>query len=149
MFDLAVIHHCDPVAEHKGVLLVMGHKDGGDAEADEQTMYLGANLDPKGGIKVREWLVEKEHCGARRKRSGQCDALLLAARKRCGLSVGESFEASSPPEQCSNVEITRLMGRPAFIRRDSAAVRPSPAAAAASSSMVSSRAGKVQRSAPR
>ena len=63
LFDPAMVHHRDTVAEHEGLLLVVRDEHGRDAEFAEETVHLGPHLDTKRGVEVRERFVEQDRRG--------------------------------------------------------------------------------------
>ena len=80
LFDAAGRDHRHLVAEHEGLVLVVGHEDRGDAEADQQLVDLGSHLRSQRGVEVREGLVEQEDRGPRRDGAGEGHTLAAARR---------------------------------------------------------------------
>jgi hypothetical protein len=73
----AVLQYRNAVAHRHGLDLVVGHVDGGNAEAGLQRRNLGARRDAELGVEVRERLVHQEDLGERTM------ARPMATRCRC------------------------------------------------------------------
>jgi hypothetical protein len=52
LHDSTVAHHGDFVTEYEGLFLIVGHEDGGDLQFVQESMDLGADLDPKRAVKI-------------------------------------------------------------------------------------------------
>jgi hypothetical protein len=82
LFELPVVHHRDPVGDAHRLLLVVGHRDGGDSGRLQDAPDLLAHLHPEVDVQVRERLVEQEQPGLGRERPCERDPLLLAPGER-------------------------------------------------------------------
>ena len=79
LLQLAVVKNGYPVGHGHGFFLVVGHIDGGDAEA---LLYLAdffAHGHAQFGVQVGQGLVHEQHVGADDQGAGQGHALLLPA----------------------------------------------------------------------
>ena len=79
MFNSPVQQKRDPVCDRQGFALVVGDKDGGDAQtllqfADEQTHFAAQVF-----VERRERLVEQQHARFSDQGTGERDALFLPA----------------------------------------------------------------------
>ncbi len=82
-----VVHDRDAVGHGKGLFLVVGHKDKGDAELALQVFEVALHLFAQFEIQGAEGFVQQEHGRPVDKGAGQGHALLLSA----GQSVGHAF----------------------------------------------------------
>ena len=90
-----VVHHDDPVGERERLVVVVGHEQDREAEADEERAQLGDEPLAERAVERAERLVEHEQARRGRERAGERDALLLAARELgdpAVLEAGESDE---------------------------------------------------------
>src|SRR4029077_11063788 len=72
-------HDDDTIAESHRFDLIVGHVDGGGAEAIVDLLDLHPHLDAQLGVEVGKWLVEQEHLRMPNDGAAQSDALSLAA----------------------------------------------------------------------
>ncbi len=86
-------HHRHAVSERERLGLIVRHVDGGQPELVEQLRQLVEQPVAQPPVERPERLVEEKHAWFGGERSGQCDALLLAARERSDRAVLESGEA--------------------------------------------------------
>ncbi len=77
LVQVPAVQHRDAVGEGERLFLLVGYEYGGDAEAFDQRPQLAARTLPQRRIEVREGLVEQQHAGLGRERTGQRDPLLL------------------------------------------------------------------------
>ena len=105
LLDPTLPHHRDLVAEDERLVLIVGDEHRGDADVAEDSGDLGADVDAQAGVERRERFVEEENRRIGGERSGERDALLLAAGQGVGQSVAEpdevdqleQFVDSAPP----------------------------------------------------
>ena len=116
-------HHRHPVAEGHRLGLVVGHVDGGGAEALLDPRDLGAHLHAQLRVEVRQRLVHQERRRVAHDRAAHRHALALAAGEVGGLAVevlGRGRASSRPPRpSCrSPTESTfaSLSAKPMFSR---------------------------------
>ncbi len=97
--DPAALHDEDPVTHAEGLILIVGHEIGGDAEPPLKRL----EPDPRAlfqlCVEVREWLIEQQNVGTVSDRSRECDTLLLAAGQligvaRCELPISTNSRTS-------------------------------------------------------
>ncbi len=81
LFDIALVHHHQPVGQRHGLHLIMGDEDGGGGKALVQLADFGAHGDTQLGVEVGERLVEQEDLRFADDRAGHGDALALATGK--------------------------------------------------------------------
>src|SRR6185295_16486910 len=72
--------------------LIMGHIDGGRAELALQSADLGAHLDAKLRVEVRQRLVHQERRWLANDCSAHRDSLTLATGELTGLAIKHGFE---------------------------------------------------------
>ncbi len=88
LLDLAARHDGDPVRDRERLVLVVGHEHGRDADALLDLPDVLAHAHAQLRVEVRERLVEEQQLRLEHERSGERDALLLAAgdarRDSCG-----------------------------------------------------------------
>jgi len=89
LLDLAVVHDDDLVGELERLLLVVRHEEAGDAQLPVKLVEPVPQLLADACVEGAEWFVEQEHLRARRERTGQGDALALAAGELVRVSVRE------------------------------------------------------------
>ena len=87
LVDDAALHDNDPVGDGHGLGLVVRDVNGRDARLLLDAAHLGAHLNAKLGVKVREGLVEEQDRGLDDQGTRQRNALLLAARELVGHTV--------------------------------------------------------------
>ena len=87
MLKNTVFEHRDTVTHGEGFCLVVGHIDGGDAEATLQGRNLGSGLNAQFCIQVRQWLVHQEHLRFTHDSATHGYALALSTRECFGLPV--------------------------------------------------------------
>ena len=87
LLDLAFVHHRDAVGHTQGLLLVVGDKNKGDAEAFLQVFQLGAHLRAQLGIEGGERFVEQKNLRFANNGPRQSDALALSAGQLRRLAV--------------------------------------------------------------
>ena len=93
LVDPPVHDHPDPVGQRRGVLEVVGHQQGGEAQLPEEIEQLGAHLRARVGVEGGERLVEEQHGRVARHGPGQAHALALAARQAPRPRVGQVGDA--------------------------------------------------------
>ena len=91
--DAAVVHDDHPVGERERLVVVVGHEDDRQPEADEQRSQLGDEPVAQRAVERAERLVEHEEPGRGRERAGERDALLLTARQFGDPAVLEALES--------------------------------------------------------
>ncbi len=79
LLHLAVLHHHQPVGDRERLLLVVGHHDGGEAEAALQLANLHPDLGAELGVEVGERLVQQQDLRLDHQGAGERHPLLLAA----------------------------------------------------------------------
>ena len=79
----------DPLGQRRGVLEVVGHQHGREAQAVEQLAQLRANAGSRVCVERGERLVEEEHSRIARERPGKGNPLALAARELAHARLGE------------------------------------------------------------
>ncbi len=89
------VHDRDAVGDRERLLLVVRDVDGGRAVGALQLADLDAHVDAQLGVEVGQRLVEHQQRRFDHERAGQRHALLLAARERRGIAVGERAEADA------------------------------------------------------
>ncbi len=83
----SVAHHGDLVGDRECLFLIVSHQQRGDAGRALHPQDLVAHLQSESGVERRQRLVEQQATRFEHQRAGQRDALLLAARERCGIIV--------------------------------------------------------------
>ena len=91
LLDNALPHDHNHVGNAHGLLLVVGHKDGGDARFRLNAADFLAGLQAQARVQVGQRLVQQQHAGHFHQRAGDGHALLLAAGQLVGLAVHEGF----------------------------------------------------------
>ncbi len=92
LVDAAGVHHHHHVGERDRLGLGVGDVDEGDAELGLQAAELAAHAEPEELVERRERLVEEQHPRIGDQRTGERDALLLAAGKLGRHAVPELLE---------------------------------------------------------
>ncbi len=82
----------DAVGDREGLLLVVSHVDGRDAELELDAADLLAQLDPHLRVERRERLVEQEDARLDRERPSERDALLHPARELVRVALASMAE---------------------------------------------------------
>ena len=77
--DVTAVEDRHPVGDAQCFLLVVGHVDCRQAELLADPADLATHLDAELGVEIGERLVEHQAARSNHQRSGQGDALLLAA----------------------------------------------------------------------
>ena len=81
-----------PVGDLHGLLLVVGHEDGGDVGLVVEPAQPGAQLLAHARVEGAERLVEQQHLRLDRQRARQGHALALAAGQLARVAVGELLD---------------------------------------------------------
>ena len=100
----AVAHHRHAGAERHRLDLVVGHVDGRDPEPVVETRQLGAHVDSKLRVQVRERLVHQERLRLAHDRAPHRDTLALAARERARPALEQLLQ----PEQACDLDDAAL-----------------------------------------
>src|SRR5690606_8292056 len=79
------LHHRDAVADRECLLLVVRDEHARQAGRSKQLDDLAAHVLARGDVQVAEWLVEQEQLRTLGDRTGDRNALLLAARQLAGI----------------------------------------------------------------
>jgi hypothetical protein len=98
LLDPAPVHHRDRVGHRHRLLLVVRHVHEGQAEIVLQRLQLELQLLPQLEVERAERLVEEQHARRVDQRTGERDALLLAARELPRLALLEALEADPPQD---------------------------------------------------
>ncbi len=96
LLEAPAIHHRDLVRHRHRFGLIMGHHDGGDAEATLQLAQLLAHRETQLGIEGGERLVEQEHRRLDDQRAGEGHTLLLTAGELPRAALGELLHLDQP-----------------------------------------------------
>jgi hypothetical protein len=88
-YDLAVMHHRNPMAELFGNSEVMGNEQQGQLSLILQCLEQSKNLPSDQDVQRRSGLIEQQHIGLGDQRAGDCNALRLTAGELAGQAVGE------------------------------------------------------------
>ena len=89
---MAVAHDRDAVRHRERLLLVMRDQHEGDPRLLLEALQLALHLLAQLQVEGRKRLVEQQHAGLGRQRTGQRHALLLAARELGGPAAGKPLE---------------------------------------------------------
>ena len=85
----ALVHDDDPVGHREGLLLVVRDVDEHQPELSLEVAQLDPHAKLQQPVEVAERLVEQERLRLRHEHARERDALLLPARERSRLPVGE------------------------------------------------------------
>ena len=92
LLDLPVGHHREAVRHRQRLLLVVRHVEERDADLPLDRLQLDLELTPQLGVEGAEWLVEEQDGRGEHERTGERDALLLAARELVRPPLSEAAE---------------------------------------------------------
>ena len=81
LLDDPLVEDRHAVGDGERLLLVVGHKDRGDAELSLQREQLAAHVDAQLRVEIGKRLVEQQHLGLDRDGASERDTLLLATRE--------------------------------------------------------------------
>ena len=93
LLEAPAVHHADAVGDRQRLGLVVGDEQRRDAEPLLDAADLDAQLVAHARVERRQRLVEQQHARLDRERSGERDALLLAAGELVGVVAGVVGEA--------------------------------------------------------
>ena len=99
------------VGHGKGLVLIVGHQQGGDLTAFQQGADLAGELAAPNAVEVGKRLVQQKYFWIGRQGSGQCYALLLATRQlvRVALDfVAQSDQVEHLGDSCAALVGTAL-----------------------------------------
>jgi hypothetical protein len=113
--DPGVRHHDDAVGDGERLLLIVGHIGHGQVEVLLQFADFLADAAAQLGVEIGERLVEEQHLRLQHQRTGDRDALLLAARELGRVAVLEALEADQ--RQLLQRHLLRLLLAEALHRR--------------------------------
>ena len=85
--NVAGIHDNDPVCQGDGLLMIVGHDDGGDAQLLLDALDLHLHLYPELGVQVGEGLIQQQNGGTGHQSPGQGHPLLLTAGELPGITL--------------------------------------------------------------
>ena len=88
LLDHPQVHDGDPVGNRHGLLLVMGHIDGGDPHVVLDLLDDRPHLHPQLGVQVGQGFVHQQHVRLNHQGPGQGDPLLLSAGQPVRHPVG-------------------------------------------------------------
>jgi hypothetical protein len=91
--DPAVVHHDDAVGHRQGLVLVVGDQDGGQPQPLLDLSDFTAEADADRGVQGGQRLVKQQQRRVDRQGAGECDPLLLSARKLGGELAGDVGQA--------------------------------------------------------
>ena len=111
MLHYPLVEDCHPVAHGKGLVLVMGDVDRGDAEFALEVLELLPELVAQLGVQIGERLVEQQNLGLQHERPGDGDALLLPAGQLGHVFAQLVFGQVDPPGDIADeaVALGRLL----------------------------------------
>src|SRR4051794_1954931 len=90
LLDSALVKQRDSVSEREGFLLVVSDEDRGEAELVVDLAQRAPKFAPDLGVERAERLVEQQDAGLARERSGEGNALALAARELARVALAEA-----------------------------------------------------------
>ena len=86
LFDAPVVEHREPVAEGKGLVLIVCDDDEGDADLALNCLELQLHLLSELEVECSQWFVEQKHSWPPHQGARQGDALTLTARELRGFA---------------------------------------------------------------
>ena len=90
--NVSGVHNDDPVRQGDGLLVVVGHDDGGDAQLFLDALDLHLHLHPELGVQVGKGLVQQQDGGTGHQGTSQGHTLLLAAGELPGITLVHTGE---------------------------------------------------------
>jgi hypothetical protein len=115
LLDALFVHDADFVGNRERIVLVVGHEDGRRVLLLEDVTHLQAQALAQIDVEVGEGLVHEQQLRARRQRTRQRDALLLAAGELVRIAIRRALHADGP-EQLADARGARRRGEQAQAR---------------------------------